>query len=137
MYDLFDCRDVYRIPPIYHTLRPWYTGDCKLDVSYLLTGCLRAMRELHWRSWSLVSSSVSEDMPEGSPALGLLRDIGRIVLRGEDALLTEGLLSAVRWAPLGAIKVLVEEGQAGPKSGRTKKSKNRSDSCCQERKTEG
>ena len=126
MYDLFDCRDVCRIPSIYRTLLPWCASDCELDVRYLLIGCLRAMRELHWRSWSLTGSSASEDTPdEGNPALDLLRDIiGRIVLmRGEDshALLTEGLLSAVRWAPLGAVKALVEEGQADVNACRTEK----------------
>jgi len=125
MHDLFDCRDVCRIPSIYRTLLPWCTSDCELDVRYLLIGCLRAMRELHWRSWSLAGSSAFEDTPEGNPALDLLRYIiGKIVLmRREDshALLTEGLLSAVRWAPLGAVKALVEEGQADVNAARTQK----------------
>jgi len=82
--------------------------------------CSSDASELHWRSWSLAGSNASEETPEGNPALDLLRDIiGRIVLM--HALLTEGLLSAVRWAPLGAVKALVEEGQADVNAARTQK----------------
>lgn len=121
MFDLFACRDACKVPRIYHVLLPHCSEP---DARYLLMGCLEAMRKSHWRCWSVDS----RDTLDSNPAMELLRDIiDRIVLqgKGEDAesVLAEGLLAAVRWAPLSVVRVLIEEGKADVNARRTKKGK--------------